>query len=489
MPDNPYLIDEKNVPANWVPAPEKGPLSAPAPPVPNAMPPFFSGSMPPSIQHDSKFVGTEVGTPGIPKHSLMPMGTQANPFTNAAATSTAKIIVQQAIAAIPPPPAPAAGVTDGLLHGDAVWEVDPAFFIVRDDFAFASPPGNLGDFTSEFPWHGANGGTGSFNSFIEPGVGATGGMPSFGYISMLNGSGASTGNVLIPKEALASLPQMGWPILDYPGWKLIWIFTISRRQLGALAPAFSWTQVSHYMGLGNWPLSTTELGSGGPARPLDFIGLRYDTDTTAPSIGDTTFKFEKVFQAPTAGAPARNNAQGTVFDTTMVPVEGRSYRLEVSCTTSGSINFFLTDGVTSSSTTMVISKLSIAPSPTVRIDQNIALYGSPGSVALPWNTGSKVTISGGSIAQFNSTFTLMDAGLQPSNGAWLMVGTQAPATDTGATTTLFPALLPFVTFGNDSSAAPVAGSKGIMVDYFGFVWNPGVGGGTGTPNSLKARYW
>lgn len=380
-------------------------------------------------------------------------------------------------------------VTDGLVHGIPEWEVDPAFFCIRDDFTFASPPGNLGDFTSEWPWHGANGGTGSFNSFIEPGLGATGGMPSFGYISMLNGSGASTGNVLIPKVALASLPKMGWPILDYPGWKLVWIFTISRRQLGALAPAFSWTQVSHYMGLGNWPNLTAELGSGGPPRPLDFLGLRYDTDTTAPSIGDTTFKFEKVFQAPTSGAPARNNAQGTVFDTTMVPVEGRSYRLEISCVASGSIKFFLTDGVTSSTTTMAISKLSIAPSPTMRIDNNIALYGSPSSVALPWNVGSKVTLAGGSLTQFNGTFTLMDDGLQPQNGAWLFIGTQAPATDTGATTSLWPALFPFVTFGNDSQAAPVAGSKGIMVDFIGFIWNPGVNGGTGTPTTLKARFW
>ena len=61
--------------------------------------------------------------------------------------------------------------------------------------------------------------------------------------------------------------------------------------------------------------------------------------------------------------------------------------------------------------------------------------------------------------------------------------------DTGAITTVYPAMVPFVSFGNDSQATPVAGTKGLGIDYFGFVWNPGVGGGTGTPNSLLARYF
>jgi hypothetical protein len=90
MADNPYLMDEKNIPPNWSPVetPGRAPVGAPAPPVPHDMPQFFSGSMPPALQHDVSFVGTEVGTPRIPKYSLMPFGNQANPFTNAAAAST-----------------------------------------------------------------------------------------------------------------------------------------------------------------------------------------------------------------------------------------------------------------------------------------------------------------------------------------------------------------------------------------------------------------
>jgi len=93
MPNSSYLMEEKNIPANLVPAPDTAPLGAPAPPAPNDMPQFFSGSMPPSLQHDVSFVGTEVGTPRIPKYSLMPFGNQSNPFTNAAIESTALKVV------------------------------------------------------------------------------------------------------------------------------------------------------------------------------------------------------------------------------------------------------------------------------------------------------------------------------------------------------------------------------------------------------------
>src|SRR6266403_1016674 len=107
MPDNPNLMDEKNIPDNWapldVPAVVPGKMfgSVPAP-LPHDMPQFFSGSMPPALQHDASFVATEVNSPRIPKHSLMPLGSQGSGFTNAAAQSTAIIVANQAVAAIPP---------------------------------------------------------------------------------------------------------------------------------------------------------------------------------------------------------------------------------------------------------------------------------------------------------------------------------------------------------------------------------------------------
>lgn len=92
MPNN-HLINEENIPGNWQPVdkaavvPGQAPKDFSAPPVPHEMPQFFSGSIAPGLQHDGSFVGTEVGSPRIPKHSLMPFGAQANPFVNAATKS------------------------------------------------------------------------------------------------------------------------------------------------------------------------------------------------------------------------------------------------------------------------------------------------------------------------------------------------------------------------------------------------------------------
>jgi hypothetical protein len=94
MPND--LINEEQIPGNWEPvssAPVVPGQPAAAPPVPNDMPQFFTGSMPPALQHDTVFVGTEVGSPAIPKFSLMPLGNQSSPFTNAASQSTTTKIV------------------------------------------------------------------------------------------------------------------------------------------------------------------------------------------------------------------------------------------------------------------------------------------------------------------------------------------------------------------------------------------------------------
>ncbi len=99
MANDEYLMSEENIPENWVPA--DVPLNAPAVTTRIPKPKFFSGSLPPNLQHDASFVGTEPPS-NIPKNSLMPFGNQSNPFTNAAAQSTAKIIAQQVVKAQPP---------------------------------------------------------------------------------------------------------------------------------------------------------------------------------------------------------------------------------------------------------------------------------------------------------------------------------------------------------------------------------------------------
>jgi len=99
MANNDNLITEEQVPSNWEPVekptivPGEAPGGAPAPPAPNDMPQFFSGSLPPSLQLSPYFAGTETASPRIPKTALMPLGTQANAFTNSASQSTATTTV------------------------------------------------------------------------------------------------------------------------------------------------------------------------------------------------------------------------------------------------------------------------------------------------------------------------------------------------------------------------------------------------------------
>lgn len=126
MANDDFLMNEEEIPENW--APVDATPSAPA--VTNRVikPKFFSGSLPPNLQHDSSFVGTEPPS-YIPKNALMPFGNQSNPFTNAAATSTSKIVAQQVVAGSP------SGIkTIGLV-------VPPALFIVPPSGSPLSPPG------------------------------------------------------------------------------------------------------------------------------------------------------------------------------------------------------------------------------------------------------------------------------------------------------------------------------------------------------------
>jgi hypothetical protein len=47
-----------------------------------------------------------------------------------------------------------------------------------------------------------------------------------------------------------------------------------------------------------------------------------------------------------------------------------------------------------------------------------------------------------------------------------------------------------LSFGNtNQNPTPVANRNGFWLDYFSFIWNPGVNGGTGTANANKSRYF
>ena len=82
----------------------------------------------------------------------------------------------------------------------------------------------------------------------------------------------------------AGASSSGWPLIENPSWKMVWNFAIGRPYeifnsggSGGTPPAFSWTQVQFYIGLGLLP-QVAALASTNSPRPNAFVGLRYDTD-------------------------------------------------------------------------------------------------------------------------------------------------------------------------------------------------------------------
>lgn len=377
-------------------------------------------------------------------------------------------------------------VNDGLIHGDKTWGLDPGWVDLRDDFALTSidSSGVLGNFTSEMAWVGIDGSGGEGTVF------AGGPYPNQGYVYMGASASVNTQSFLLPHLTGASVQQYGMPIFDYPGWKLVWIFGINRKGAGTVPAAFDWSHISFYLGLGSWPGQTSNTPP--ISRPPFFAGLRYDTDTTAPAISDTQFVFEYIAQAPVAGAPARVNTQGTTQATGITAVEGAFYRFELTYLSDTKLLYSLSNGSTTFTKIITIARTTLAPTPTLSVSNGIATYTSPGSVNIPWSVGSKVILASitGTASSLNGTWTIMPANLQSLNAQWLTSVTPFASTaGTNGTTSFYPALVPCVVFGNDSTATPITKTKGILVDFFSFIWNPGINGGTGTPNVNKSRYW
>jgi hypothetical protein len=85
------IAEEAGLGPNWIPA-DVPPIipgrMLPGVPV-SRTPTNLQGSLPPGFQHDTSFVATEYDSPNVPKFSIMPLGIQGNPMTNAAIQSTA----------------------------------------------------------------------------------------------------------------------------------------------------------------------------------------------------------------------------------------------------------------------------------------------------------------------------------------------------------------------------------------------------------------
>jgi hypothetical protein len=230
--------------------------------------------------------------------------------------------------------------------------------------------------------------------------------------------------------------------------------------------------------------STTSLTLNNPGG----IAETHAGTAAEQGTGDTQFVFECVSQqgAITANSIQRNSAQGNTFATGMTVTEGTDYRLEIVCTTAGSVQMTLSNGTTSVTATLAMPLYTATRSTSSTISNGLGLINwSPN----PFSVGSQITASGysGSLASLNGTFRLVGE----SGGEQLQI-LMAGSTSGAQSVTVsgYPSLSPWFAFGNDSQASPAAFAKAVGIDRFAWVWNPGVAGlASATPNPLKARYW
>lgn len=393
--------------------------------------------------------------------------------------------------------------TDGLIHGETPWESDPSFVSVQDDFTgVINNTATNGVIQSEQPWAAVLATSGSF--------GWTSAFPCLGSLKLINNGTSSEASFIQLGNAFAgsSSPSVAYPVCDYSNWKMVWVFDLSKADNTNTTDAgWSWTQVSFYLGFSNYGLLNANPGISSIPRPQYFVGLRYDTDATAPAINDTQFVFEAVTNFNVTSATRANlNTQGNTSATGISAVEGHQYRFEMLSTTAGSVQMTLTDGTAgiTYSATLTVPQFT-------QVSSDNSIFGQTASSTLtkvslknasavnqicPFGPGSKFTLAGITLSGFtgnNGTWVCVGGGGGSANNQFYFRGGQFTAASTvtvNGTCAGYPAFLPYCAFGNDSNVTtPTANSKGVALDFFSFIWNPGVGGGTGTPNPLKARYF
>jgi hypothetical protein len=386
-------------------------------------------------------------------------------------------------------PTPSGGATDGIIHGQGgggvsigSWESDPAYFILRDDFSSSINPtagtisqsqiGQLG--WALFP----------VNAVTTPFY-LGGAAPNFGQFGWSNAASASEAGWLILNQGG---PFNGWALGEKTNWLMTWVF----KWDGATGNGATYltTKKAFYLGLTGANFQT--LTAGTVSRPDTFMGLRFDTSTSAPSIGDSAFTFEVVANL-TLSSVVRHNTQGTTQATTVAPIQGVWHRLDIYSTTAGIVNMVL-DGTFKFSAAIPEISITGSSGGQASVVDGISTIAISTGAAAPsgapvWAAGSVVTISGltGTAAPLNGPQTLFQADsahlyADVSVGSF---GTQSQ----NCTASGFVSWVPVCLYGNDDTASPTVESAMAVVDFFSFVWNPGIGGGTGTPNPLLPRYF
>lgn len=234
---------------------------------------------------------------GVSQYRISPLPSKSNAGINA----SARTIVNRAIAGIPSAP-PVPPVTDGLTHGDLVWEHDSAYVELRDDFV----PFYSTTFGQTLP----NNPVGELGWFLQPSSGAinltqNGGNPPYvGWIAWdNNGTASSAASLLLnagqtaTTETPSQFQRNSFALLENPGWKMTWVF----KHDGSVQSTgnFQITKKAFYIGLSGAPIQN--LTSGTTSRPDIFIGLRYDTSVTPGALTLTSVANPGVYTGTITG--------------------------------------------------------------------------------------------------------------------------------------------------------------------------------------------
>lgn len=479
--------DNYGMPSNWVPI-DSAPID-PNKPVAYQTPaasgdPYGSGPLPQNFGYQPALVKTGYGGTSAPI-PLMPIQgsgvAQANSTSQATIHKIATTAAAEAVANISSTNFTAGNgitisgsvieLTNPIVDGDPIWEIDSAYVLLRDDFNVNRSQdvsvGEIGDLA----WNlGGTTGTIQYNWSNTP--------PHLGAIAWLNGASASNSGCLWgPGAGSDSTGYINsFSLLSSPGWKYVHVFQFAPKGTSSQVAA-SFADKSFYLGL-TGDLSDTDISTSA-SRPRIFIGLRYDTDTSSPSIGDTTFNFE-VVENVLVGAYSRNNTQGTVVNTNITPTAGVWYRLEILCVSAGSVTLSIwgSDGSFSSSS-FTVSQYSLT------VGSNVASIANGNGIAElslsstfhPWNSGAPITISGltGTPAILNGAALINLPNLSSTVLNW--INTKGNITDQNVSTVTvvgYPCLVPCIRWGNSSTGSPASNTY-FVYDFFGFVWNsPGL---------------
>lgn len=326
-------------------------------------------------------------------------------------------------------------------------------------------------------------------------VNASGTFPFIGYAGWTQDATASHTGILYPSTFGANsntfTPQAAatWltnllPMFDYPGWQVSFIFRLNPYLNSSSSVAFSMAKKSMYVGLfSNNPIAINSI-----SRPYVFFGIRFDTDTTAPSISDSFFTFEAV-ENILQGAVTRKNTQGATQVTTLAPTANAIYRLDLTYQTAGTLVMKLSSGATSSTFTTTVSQMIQGLGGLTAQIINGSFYVEAEAVS----TSALPFVGEGSICTFSDITTAGFGGLV-SGSPWTVKkvneNAQAPitliefvspsltnagpsvlnSTPTNSNFVAYPGVYPGVWFGNDSTASPTASTATIEVDKIFFNW-------------------